>query len=216
MNYVVIAAYNEEKHIAKVINETKKYCENIIVVDDGSKDKTFSIAKKENVDVLRHVINLGKGATIKTGCNYAISKGAKRMVLIDADGQHDPKLIPLFLKQLEGKDIVFGYRRLSKKMPIVFRFGNWGINFLTQIMYRIKLKDTQCGYRAFTSESYKKVRWKANDYSMESEMIANAGINNLKFSEIEIETKYTDKYKGTTVLDGLKIGFNLFWWKITR
>jgi len=214
--YIVIAAYNESKKIADVIDRTKKFCKNIIVVDDGSRDKTYDIAKSKGVIALRHIINLGKGAAVKTGCNLAVEKGAKFVILIDGDGQHEPEEVPKFLKALEHSDIVFGYRRFSKKMPIVFRFGNTFINLMTRILYGIKLKDTQCGYRALRADAYKKVRWNASDYAMESEMIANAGKHNLKYDEIEIKTIYNDKYKGTTVIDGIKIVLNLILWRLKK
>ncbi len=214
--YIVIAAFNEEKHIQKVLRETKRLCENIIVVDDGSSDATYEIAKKEGVIALHHVINLGKGAAIKTGCDYALKEGAKTIILMDADGQHEPEDIPRFLKALEKRDIVFGYRKLSKDMPRVYRLGNFSINLMSQVLFGIKIKDTQCGFRAMTARAYRMVRWEATDYSMESEMIANAGKHNLRYSEIGIKTQYHDNYKGTTVLDGLKIGFNIIRWRLTR
>ena len=214
--FVVIAAYNEEKHICAVIKETRKFCNNIIVVDDGSKDKTYQIAKSKGVTALKHVINLGKGAAVKTGCDFALQKGAEVLLLIDADGQHEPKEIPRFLKALKKKDIVFGYRKFTKKMPFVLRFGNQFINSVIKLLYNIKLNDTQCGYRAMTSRTYKKVRWDALDYTMESEMIANAGKNKLKYTEIPIQTIYSDKYKGTTVIDGVKIVFNMILWRLKR
>ena len=83
-------------------------------------------------------------------------------------------------------------------------------------MYKIKLKDTQCGYRAFSAKAYKKIKWKSSDYSMESEMIANVGKHHLKYAEIPIQTIYSDKYKGTTIVDGIKIVFNMLLWKIRR
>lgn len=214
--WVVIAAYNEEKHIAAVINETRKFCKNIIVVDDGSKDKTCQIAKSKGVTALKHVINLGKGAAVKTGCDFALQKGAEVLLLIDADGQHEPKEIPRFLKELKNKDIVFGYRKFTKKMPIIMRFGNKFINATTKLLYGIELKDTQCGYRALTAKAYKKVRWNSTGYPMESEMIANAGKNKLKYTEIPIRTIYSDKYKGTTVIDGVKIVLNMLLWRLKR
>ena len=214
--WVIIPAYNEGRRIGEVIDEVKKYCKNIIVVDDGSKDNTYGSAKSKEVIVLRHIINLGKGAAVKTGCDFALSKEAKKIIFIDSDGQHEPKEIPNFLNALEDADIVFGYRKLTKEMPAVLRFGNWFINFATKILYSMDLKDTQSGYRALTADAYKKVRWKANDYSMESEMIANAGKNHLKYKEIPIQTIYSDKYKGTTVIDGIKIVSKMIWWKLIR
>ncbi|MBU0457448.1 MAG: glycosyltransferase family 2 protein [Nanoarchaeota archaeon] len=214
--FVVIPAHNEEKHIQKVIQETKKHCENIIVVDDGSEDNTYDIAKKEDINVLKHIINLGKGAALRTGCDYALKLNAEKIVVIDADAQHNPKLIPNFLDSLKNVNMVFGYRQLSKNMPFILRFGNRFINKTTRLLYKININDTQCGYRAFTVETYKKIRWKASDYSMESEMIANVGKNHLTYSELPIQTIYADKYKGTTVLDGIKIVFNLFLWRLRK
>ncbi len=214
--WVIIPSHNEEKEIKDVIKKTKKYVNNIIVVDDGSEDKTYEIAKKANVIVLRHVVNLGKGAALKTGCEYAIKEGADNIILIDADAQHDPKEIPNFIKGLNEVDIVFGYRKRTKHMPSVLRFGNLFISRTISFLFDIKLNDPLCGYRAFKSRTYKKIRWNASDYSIESEMVTKAGKRNLKYKEIPIQTIYSDKYKGTTIVDGVKIVLNVLWWRLTR
>lgn len=214
--FAVIPAYNEETNIRNIISETKKYIKNIIVVDDGSKDKTSEKSKKEGVIVLKHIINLGKGAALKTGCDYALKHGADKIIVLDADAQHEPSQIPDFLKQLENADVVLGYRKPNKEMPFILKYGNWFINKITKLLYGINLHDTQCGYRAFTSDAYKKIRWKASNYSMESEMIANIGKRNLKYKEMPIKTIYADKYKGTTIIDGIKIVCNLFWWRLSK
>ncbi len=214
--WIVVPACNEESNILKIIKRIKKISKNIIIVDDGSTDKTSKICKKEKVIVLKHIINLGKGAALKTGCDYALELGAKKIVVLDADAQHDPEEIPNFLKALEGYDIVFGYRRLNRKMPLVLQFGNKVINKIISILYNIKLRDSQSGYRAFTSKAYKKIRWQATDYSMESEMIANTGKHKLRYKEIPIKTIYGDKYKGTTIIDGIKIVRNMFIWRFFR
>lgn len=213
--WVVIPAYNESKRIISVIQKVKKYVKNIVVVDDGSSDNTIGTINGE-VDVLRHMINLGKGAAVVTGCDFVLKKGANKIILIDSDGQHDPDEIPNFLKTLEQTDVVFGYRKFNKKMPFIMKFGNNYINLVTRILYGIKLRDTQCGYRAFTAKSYQKIRWEASDYSMESEMIANIGKRHLKYKEIPISTIYSDNYKGTTVMDGVKIVFNMLLWRLKR
>ena len=214
--FVVIPAYNEEKRIGGVIKKTKIYTKNIIVVDDGSRDNTYEVAEKLKVVVVRHPVNLGKGAALKTGCEIAVRKGADIIILIDSDGQHNPHQIPKFIKNLDGNDIVFGCRELSKEMPFTMRFGNWFIRLTTHLLFGIKLKDTQCGFRAFTRQAYQKIKWESCDYAVESEMIANAGKKNLKLRQIPIETIYADNYKGTTVLDGLKIVSNMLWWRVTR
>ena len=207
--WTVIPAYNESKHISDVIKKTKNFCSNIVIVDDGSKDNTYDIAKKFDVYVLKNIVNMGKGSALKTGCDFALGKNAQKIVVMDADGQHNPTKIPCLIQNLDGKDIIFTYRKFSKHMPLILKFGNIMINKFTRLLYGINLKDTQCGFRAFSSYAYKKIRWKSGDYSMESEMIANAGKHKLKYTEIPIETIYSDKYKGTTVLDGFKIVFNM-------
>ena len=212
--WAVIPAYNEEKSIAEIVRKTKKYISNVIVIDDGSKDKTKEMAEKSGAVVLKHVINLGKGATLKTGCNYALMNKAKYIVVLDADAQHDPDDIPRFIEKLKKYDIVFSYRKLNSKMPLVLRFGNWFISGVSRILYKVDLIDTQSGFRAFNIESYKKIRWNASDYSMESEMISKAGKQKLKYVQIPISTIYSDRYKGTTILDGMKIVLDMFWWKI--
>ena len=156
---------------------------------------------------------MGKGAALKTGCEYALRKNADEIIVIDADGQHEPKEIPRFLSELRKNDIVFSYRKRYGKIPFVLRLGNYFINLAIRALYGVKLRDTQCGFRAFKAEVYRKLRWNSQDYSVESEMIANTGKHKLKYSEIPIETIYSDKYKGTGVLEGIQIVFKLFWWK---
>lgn len=214
--FVVIPAYNEERYIQKVLQETKRHASQIIVVDDGSADKTAEIARKEGAEVLRHATNMGKGAALKTGCDYAFRKGAEKVVVMDGDGQHEPSKIPEFLERLKEAEIVFGYRQLSRTMPLVLRFGNWFINKITKFLYGMELKDTQCGYRAFTAEAYRKIRWRSTDYSMESEMIARVGRHKLRYKEVPLKTIYADKYKGTTIIDGVKIVLKMMRWKLFR
>ncbi|MBS3128325.1 glycosyltransferase family 2 protein [Candidatus Woesearchaeota archaeon] len=212
--WIIIPAYNEEKHMKDVLTKVKKINQQIVVIDDGSSDNTKRIAEEMNVMVLHHKINLGKGAAIKTGCDFAFLNDAKYVVLMDADGQHKPEDIPTLLQALKDHDIIFGSRKLNKHMPLMMRFGNWFITTLTQFLYGIKLHDTQCGFRVLTKKAYEQVRWEAKDYSMETEMIARAGKKRLRYQEVPIETIYLDKYKGTTVLDGIKIVMNMFFWKI--
>jgi UDP-N-acetylglucosamine---dolichyl-phosphate N-acetylglucosaminyltransferase len=211
--FVIIPAKDEEKHIEKVVKNTKKYVKNIIVIDDGSKDKTTLIAKKSGAIVLRHAINLGKGAALKTGCEFVKDK-ADIIIFMDSDGQHNPHDIPRFLNELKKHDIVFGSRRLNKNMPFVLRFGNWFINKVSEILFGIYISDTQSGFRAFKANIYEKIKWKSKGYSVESEIIANSGKHKLKFKEIIIDTIYNDKYKGTSVLDGINIVVKMFMIKI--
>lgn len=212
--WVVLPAYNEEKHITRVLAEVKKYSKNIVVVDDFSKDETFNLALKSKVTVLKNKANKGKGRTLRKGCDYAVSKGATHLIVMDSDGQHLAKDIPRFVEALKKSDIVYGYRKFTKSMPLKFRFGNNTLNILTWLLYGVKIKDSQSGYRAFSSEAYSKIRWNAKDYAIESEMIAKASKSGLKYNQILIKTIYLEKNKGTTALDGVKILFDMIFWKV--
>ena len=203
--FVIIPAYNEQELIGKVIKGAKEYSNNIIVVDDGSKDNTYENAKSSRVIVLKHTVNLGKGAALKTGCEYAFQNGADKVIVMDADTQHDPKEIPKFLEAMETNDLVLGIRKVPDSMPLVLKFGNKFINRTLGLLHGINVPDSQCGYRAFTAHAYDQIKWDAADYYVETEMLIKAGKKNLKYTLIPIETIYSDKYKGTTVLDGVKI-----------
>ena len=203
--FVIIPAYNEQESIGKVINGAKEYSENIIVVDDGSKDNTYENANSLGVTVLKHGVNLGKGAALKTGCEYAFQNGADKVIVMDADTQHDPKEIPKFMEAMENNDLVLGIRKVPDSMPLVLKFGNKFINQTLGLLHGIKVQDSQCGYRAFTINAYNQMIWDATDYYVETEMLIKAGKKGIKYTTILIETIYSDKYKGTTVLDGVKI-----------
>lgn len=216
MNWVVVPAHNEEKHIGSVLKEIKKYTKNILVVDDGSKDKTPEIVKKiKGVRLLQLHRNRKKAGATRAACDFLFKKGANSVILIDADGQHEPKDIPRFEKALEGKDIVFGYRVINNNMPFVFRFGNWVINTVSAFLFGIHIRDTQSGFRAFTKEAYKKIRWGvARGYTMESYMVMQAGKHQLKYAQIPIRTIYNDAQKGTTVRDGVGIVLAMCKWRL--
>lgn len=214
--FVIIPAFNEEERIGRVIRGVKKYTQNIIVVDDSSTDKTGEVAKKEKAVVLRHRINLGKGAAMKTGVEMAFSLGVETVVLMDADGQHDPKHIPDFLAKLdEDHDIVFGSRNLSFGVPLVRFLGNKFGSILISLIFGIYRSDLLCGFMAFTKKTYPKIKWDSSRYGVETEIVARTGKNKLKYTEIPIETIYIDKYKGVTILDAIGILFNIPRWLIS-
>ncbi|MFA4818124.1 MAG: glycosyltransferase family 2 protein [Parcubacteria group bacterium] len=216
--FVIVPAYNEEKNIREVLQKIVLYTNNIIVVDDGSIDDTYEIAKKvdSNIIVLKHKINLGKGAALKTGCEAALIRGANILALIDSDGQHLPEdMMKLVEKLIEKKlDIVFGERTFNDDMPFMMKMGNQLLTFTIKLFSKINLSDTQCGLRVLTSDAYKKIKWQEQNYSVETEMIINAGKYDMKYESVGIKTIYKDKYKGTTIIDGIIILINLLKWKI--
>lgn len=215
---VVIPAFNEGNRVRGIVIKTLDYVDKIIVIDDGStenkKPKVNNISDK--IIVLRHRINLGKGSALKTGCEAAIKLGADIIILMDADGQHKPDDIPRFIKEIEGQglDIVFGSRKIGHNMPLMMTLGNRFLSTIIKFLFGVNISDTQSGFRAFKADIFDKIRWNSHNYSVETEMIVNTGKNKLRYSKIEIDTIYHDKYKGTTIFDGLRIFFNLLIWKI--
>ena len=217
--YVIIPGHNEEKSIGQVVEKAKKFAaaSKIVVVDDGSRDGTAAEAGRRGVTVLRHLINLGKGAALRTGGQYSSRRGAEALVFMDSDGQHDPEDLPRLLAALKDNDIVFTFRdRKSTDMPFIKKFGNTFIDAAMQLLFHINVKDTQCGYKAMTRAAYEKMQLMSNDYSIESEIAAKAGKYKLKFTQLPIKTVYADRYKGTTVFDGVKIVLKMLWWKAAR
>lgn len=218
--FVIVPCYNEENKIKDILGKIigLKLDKDIIVVDDGSIDNTAQIVKENfrNIFLLKHRINLGKGAALKTGCEAAIKLGADTIVLMDADGQHQPEIIPKMIRQLreEKLDVVFGARKIDKKMPNLYYIGNIFLTKLINWVSGINIIDSQTGFKVFNSNIYDKILWQSADYFVETEMIINIGKNKLKYGHTFIETIYNDLYKGTTFFDGLKIFFNVLKQKI--
>jgi glycosyltransferase involved in cell wall biosynthesis len=205
----VVPAHNEEKYISSVVRQTRKYVNKVIVVDDASTDNTGKLAKQAGALVLRHKVNLYKGAALKTGCEAAILLGASIVVLVDGDGQHNPKEIPKLINALEHYDFVIGSRAFNKNMPFNSKLGNRLLSLLARILYNTKIHDSQSGYRAFNTNIYPKIVWASRDYGVETEMIQNMSRNHVSHTEVGVKTIYHDDYKGTTPLDGLKIAVNM-------
>lgn len=212
--YIVVPAYNEAKRIGKVLRDLKKTKLPVIVVDDGSKDKTYQVAKRYGFIVLRHGINLGKGAAMKTGATAAFKLGADAVIFIDSDGQHRISDLPQFVGALKtGKaDVVFGVRDLLK-IPFVRRAGNSVASLLVSALFDIRVLDLLCGYRAITRKAFRKINWKSSGYSVETEMVAMAGKYRLKHCEVAISTVYYDKFKGLSPTEGIGIIFDVLKWK---
>jgi glycosyltransferase involved in cell wall biosynthesis len=215
---VIVAAYNEQRHISEVVRGIIAAGQRwVVVVDDGSKDQTAELASKAGATVLHHLINCGKGAAMKTGADYAVLNGADAIIFIDGDGQHDPIELKDFARELRtGRQIVFGYRRQTRSMPWARRLGKWMLTHAVRWLYGMRLHDILCGYRALTSQAYKQVLWHSSRYGVESEMVALAGKKRLTYSEIPIKTIYHDRYKGVTAVDGVRILWNLCWWRVFR
>lgn len=208
----IIPAYNEAAHIRSVASETRKYVDEVIVIDDGSPDGTKAEAEKAGVRVLHHVVNMGKGVALKTG--FEAAEDADIIITLDGDGQHDPQEIPLFLRAMEHADIVIGARQFNSRMPLVFVVGNYVLHKAFSLLFGAAIHDTQSGYRAFRRGVYPQIRWESSSYSVETEMLIKARKRGLRCMEIPIKTIYLNAVKGTTIIDGCKIFIDMLVWKL--
>jgi len=223
MNYkVVIPVLNESKYIKKLLEKfPKKHIQNLIFVDDGSRDKTIEIIREfdPKITVLSHKINLGKGRSLETGALKAIQTNADVIVFMDGDLQHRPEDIDRFLKEFQ-KDpdlkIAFGARSIGRHMRFAPFFGNKLLTVSINLLFKYLLNDTQCGFRAFKSDIFDKIRWTAAGYAAETEMIINAGKHQLKYVEVPIDTIYLENYKGTSFIDGIIIMFKIISWRLFK
>ena len=210
--FIVIPAYNEEKSIAKVIKDLKKGGYNdIVVVDDGSKDNTYSAAEKAGADVLRHFINRGQGAALKTGVDYALMQRADMIVTFDADGQHLVSEIKRMTQPIvKGEvDVTLGSRFLDgkTKLPLKKRMVLKGAVFFMWLMYGIKLSDAHNGFRALSRKAAQKIEIKADRMEHASEIVEEIHKRRMRFREIPVTIKYTDYSvkKGQSVWNSLRI-----------
>lgn len=215
--FVIIPGLNEQKYISKVLKKVSKVTKNIIVVDDGSTDKMAQLAKKYTPHVLTHAINLGKGAALKTGCEYAFTvMKAQGVIFMDSDDQHHPKHLEQFESLLHQKhQVVFGVRAFDSRMPLFRIILNRLASVLILFLFGDYIPDIPSGYKAMTKAAYKKLHWNAADYSVEMEIAAKTAKYHIKYATIPIETIYHDLERGMTILDTMRMMTKIVSWKIS-
>lgn len=213
--FVVIPGHNEEEYLAVVLKKVKAITKNIIYVDDGSRDSSVKIAHRYIDHVLVHESNLGKGAALTTGCEYAFSTlEADAVIFMDSDDQHDPLEIPHFVNKLQGgAELVFGVRREGPYMPALRFFGNKLASVLLNLLFGSYIPDIPSGYKALSKKAYRKVKWHSSGYEVEAEIAARTAKQKLSFAVVEINPIYHDADKGFTLLDAIRIAFRLIQWK---
>ncbi|MCX7770582.1 MAG: glycosyltransferase family 2 protein [Proteobacteria bacterium] len=214
---VLMTALNEAKVISNVLNGLiNSGYKNIVLVDDGSTDETYNIAKRYDIFLLRHVVNRGKGASLQTGTEFILKNTNFEVIVhFDADGQHNPEDIENLVRPIleEGFDVVFGSRFLGEveNMPyirkIVLKFGILISNFL----YGVKLTDVHNGLRAFKREVFKKIVFTEDRFSYASELLEKVVKNGFKYKEVPVKIVYTEYSisKGQKNINAFNIFFHM-------
>ncbi len=200
----VIPAYNEATVIAEVLQNLKKALAKtkldyeIVVVDDGSNDKTGQIAKAEGVFVISHILNSGSGSATATGLSYAQQNGFDIAATLDADGQHDSSDVIKGVEviQKKGSDLLIGSRLInSKGMSKTKVAGNKGLSFITFLLFGINVTDSQSGMRIYSKHALDNLKWKSSGYEFCSEMLWRAKQQGMRVDEYPIKAIYTDYSK---------------------
>jgi glycosyltransferase involved in cell wall biosynthesis len=192
--YVVIPVYNEERIISSVIREVIRFgYKKIIVVDDGSQDDSYKKILENDIIALRHAANRGKGAAIQTGLEAAKRFDAEYVVIMDGDGQHDPRDISRLENVLnQGIDVVLGYRSFkSSEIPSIKKLYNCVGNIFTLVLCGLWVKDSQSGLRAFSKHALQIMSLRSDRYEHESEVIWEIHKKKLRYKEIPIHVRYT-------------------------
>ncbi|MEI8096966.1 MAG: glycosyltransferase family 2 protein [Candidatus Moraniibacteriota bacterium] len=215
--YILIPAYNEEKVIGSVISDLKSHgYNNILIVDDGSKDKTVEITEQAGVEVLKHLINRGQGASLQTGFQYLAREYSPDVIVtFDADGQHQTKDIASLIQPILNNtaDIVLGSRFLDTKCHIpttrriILRLGILFTNTISQI----RLTDTHNGLRALNSKAYNSIIITHRGMEHASDIIDEITKNKLRYKEVPVTITYSEysKNKGQKNLDFIKLGIKI-------
>lgn len=199
----LLPAYNEEKHLASVLEAVKKETGEILVVDDGSADATASIAREAGVNLLSRGYNCGKGKSLKEGYQWALDHGYDAVIMLDSDGQHDPKCIPAFAEKFSetGASLIIGARDYSQ-MPFRRRFPNRIGKLLFSLAVGRNIPDNQSGFRLLDRDLMAKMlNSQESGYQFEVEMIAVCIAEGKTIEWVPIPTIYGDEQSKQKPLD---------------
>jgi len=206
-----VPAYNEEIAIGSVVLRTKKYADTVLVVDDGSSDKTAEVARLAGATVIRHDINLGKGTALRDAFLRAKETDADILVCLDADGQHNPDEIPALLAPLQDgtADMVIGSRFMDVKnsVPAYRRAGQEVLNYLTNSVAHSHVTDSQSGFRAFSKKAIQSLSLEEGGIGIESYLQRAAHDHHLRVTEVPITCRYDVKH--ASKMGSVRHGFSV-------
>lgn len=221
--WIICPALNEASTLPRILNDFSRYPYRVVVVDDGSSDETRQVAATSATAVLSHPINLGQGAALKTGIDYALSRGAQFVVTFDSDGQHRVSDVVQLLAALEteGADFALGSRFLkqtSVRIPLTRHLLLRAATLFTTLTTGLALTDTHNGLRAFTRRGAMALRLRQNRMAHASEILAEIARSGLRYVEVPVTIEYTDYSltKGQRASDFIMILLDLFAQKLYR
>jgi glycosyltransferase involved in cell wall biosynthesis len=202
-------AYNEEKYIGSIVLQARQYADEVVVVDDGSTDRTHLVAQLAGATVVRHEGNKGYGSAIQSLMAEALKRDADILIILDADSQHNPDEIPSLIEAIrQDCDVVIGSRELqSNVIPRYRRVGQRVLSGLTRVVSREKISDTESGFRAYSRKAISTLDLKENGMAISSEIVTSAARKGLKIKEVPISVTYT---KDGSSLNPVRHGVGVF------
>ena len=207
----LIPAYNEERCIGSVILRSRAYVDEVIVVDDGSRDATARVAEAAGARLIRHETNRGKGQALTTGFRAARKLRPDVLVILDSDGQHSADEIPLLVAAMHEQeaDMVVGSRFSDPtqlaKIPSGRRLGLRAMTTVTNVLSGVSVTDSQSGFRAFSARALNALTFRGAGFSVESEMQFLAREHCLRVVEVAISADYDDPAKRSPIVQGLNV-----------
>lgn len=220
--YIVVPAYNEESAVYDVVRNLRSEYANVVVVDDGSRDKTSAEAKRAGAIVLRHVLNRGQGAALQTGIDYAIQRGAEIVVTFDADGQHRVEDVDDLVAALEknNADIAIGSRflNLRSNVPAFRRFLLRVAARFMRLTSGVALTDAHNGLRAMHRSAAEKIHLTIDGMAHASEIVDQIYRHKLRVTEVPVVIHYSEYSlrKGQSSLAAFRIAFDYLMKRIFR
>src|SRR4051794_13042029 len=220
--WVICPAFNEAKTLGAVLSGLRAGGYRVAVVDDGSVDETGRIAAESASAVVTHPVNLGQGAALKTGIDFALSRGAEFLVTFDSDGQHRPSDIPRLLDALvrNQADFALGSRFLGKpkSMPLLRKLLLRAATLFTSLTTGLYLPDTHNGRRAFPRRGALALNFRQNRMAHASEILSDIAASRLGYVEVPVTIDYTEysMAKGQRTSDLILVLLDLFARKLHR
>jgi glycosyltransferase involved in cell wall biosynthesis len=209
--WLIIPAYNEAAVIGRVVVDLARLGHTIVVVDDGSTDETGSKASAAGAIVVTHPINLGQGAALQTGIQYALRNGADYIVTFDADGQHRAADIDGLIAALmmNNADFALGSRFLggTVAMPLSRRLLLMAATWFTRVATGLNVSDTHNGLRAMTRRGASRIKLRQNRMAHASELLDEIACSGLRYVEVPVTIEYS-RYslaKGQRLTNSLRI-----------
>lgn len=191
---IVIPAYNEAQRIGEVLDALIMEGLDLVVVDDGSTDDTAEVARSRPVHFLQHAVNLGQGAALKTGTEYAQKLGYENIIHFDADGQHRIEDLKKVIAALEQKecDVVLGSRFLEEKteFPLSKRVILGLAKIFSKQVLQLQFSDPQCGLRGLRSSALSDLNWQKPGFQHSIEILNLISKNKINYQEIPVKVNY--------------------------